>query len=697
MTPVRTSPIRGILGACCLLIGAATLSSCTDDSPTPSTSPTPTHQVVLEDGAIVADYPRLLISLPWGQPVEDIARFDAVQGGWSYPGAFDEVRAVNPNILIFEAMSGCELGLEPEAQSGPAVEDDIPPEWFLTQVGSALAEPVDATSTTLRVEAMTASADGQTISLFEEGDAVLIDGETAIVTAVDPETLTLTVERGWGRPASEHPAGTRIAAHVNTWPMSMTMNVSTLAPLGRATSSPTDESYAEYNARYGIDLAMRSGADGLFLDRTDPYVSDLLHFPNVRSLDLDQSNTLVTDYSAYDEAWGEGIRVFEAALRDGLGDDAILYANRGMANLDLINGHHNEAFPMDDGTTYGGVSWPEVMFGDGGYLFWLEGAFEPQFVVIQTYADETVPAAALNLTELDDLQASTDCTDPDYVPDYRKMRFGLTTTLLGDGFFNFEWSTYAQSWLCTFWFDEYDNAGAGRGYLGQPLGDAYRPLAEGERRGVIFSDDAENAPEGWAGWADPTVGLTIDLSGSDDASQGSRVLEIETGGVTEENWRSSVSSGAFPIEEDVRYTLEFDGRADPARNVQVVLQQSSDPWTENVSLGWVHLTPDWTRVRIMATAGFDDAASSLAFRLGDAAGTIWMDDLTLTDAPADVWRRDFEGGVVLVNASNEERTIPLGGAYRKIAGTQDPEVNDGGLVTEVTLPPLDGIILLTEE
>jgi hypothetical protein len=41
-----------------------------------------------------------------------------------------------------------------------------------------------------------------------------------------------------------------------------------------------------------------------------------------------------------------------------------------------------------------------------------------------------------------------------------------------------------------------------------------------------------------------------------------------------------------------------------------------------------------------------------------------------------------------------EQVVTLDGSYRHIAGTQDPEVNNGATVTVVTLPPYDGLILL---
>jgi len=60
----------------------------------------------------------------------------------------------------------------------------------------------------------------------------------------------------------------------------------------------------------------------------------------------------------------------------------------------------------------------------------------------------------------------------------------------------------------------------------------------------------------------------------------------------------------------------------------------------------------------------------------------------------DVLFREFEQGQVIVNATNEEQTIKLDGEFEKLHGTQDPEVNDGRIVYDVTLAAQDGIILL---
>jgi hypothetical protein len=60
-----------------------------------------------------------------------------------------------------------------------------------------------------------------------------------------------------------------------------------------------------------------------------------------------------------------------------------------------------------------------------------------------------------------------------------------------------------------------------------------------------------------------------------------------------------------------------------------------------------------------------------------------------------VYRRDFENGIALVNPKgNGARTVTLETSYKHLKGTQDPAVNNGETVTQVTLNDRDGVILL---
>lgn len=89
------------------------------------------------------------------------------------------------------------------------------------------------------------------------------------------------------------------------------------------------------------------------------------------------------------------------------------------------------------------------------------------------------------------------------------------------------------------------------------------------------------------------------------------------------------------------------------------------------------------------------------FDLAGQADTKWMGrPVSAPPEPDQPWRegvfrRDFEHAVVLVNPrGNGRRTVTLESGLVRIAGVQDPEVNNGQPVTTVTLEDADGIILL---
>lgn len=65
-----------------------------------------------------------------------------------------------------------------------------------------------------------------------------------------------------------------------------------------------------------------------------------------------------------------------------------------------------------------------------------------------------------------------------------------------------------------------------------------------------------------------------------------------------------------------------------------------------------------------------------------------------TSYQKDIWRRDFEHGIALVNSTHGHTTVDLGGEYEKIHGSQDTLVNDGMIVNEVDLDSLDAVLLL---
>lgn len=86
------------------------------------------------------------------------------------------------------------------------------------------------------------------------------------------------------------------------------------------------------------------------------------------------------------------------------------------------------------------------------------------------------------------------------------------------------------------------------------------------------------------------------------------------------------------------------------------------------------------------------------FSLGEAAGAAFLvsgQSASLIDFKRrGLWRRDFKQGLVLANSGPGDETIELNGEYEKLKGEQDPGVNNGLIVSNVTMPTQDGLILL---
>jgi hypothetical protein len=99
---------------------------------------------------------------------------------------------------------------------------------------------------------------------------------------------------------------------------------------------------------------------------------------------------------------------------------------------------------------------------------------------------------------------------------------------------------------------------------------------------------------------------------------------------------------------------------------------------------------DYARASFLLFARGDRSAFSYAPPCGaEPASPLWRVDVGAPAGPASqvdgVWRRDFSGGVAVVNPSPSATvTLPLGGTYL------DP---NGLLVTSVVLPPHSGVTL----
>jgi len=630
---------------------------------------------------------------PWEQALEDIARYDFVILFPYMEEFIDPIKKIDPDILILTSTNACELGFNIDDNT----EDNdeilkIPPEWFLTQVGTILTRNVNSSTTTFHVEKTTVTDGEETFKLFIPGDTVLIEGESVLVKSVDEVSNTLIVQRGFVRPSSAHSSGTRIAAHIIFWPNAWLLNLSTMSPKAIINPEIGEERWDEYNARVAAELLSNPNWDGILLDRTDPDQSWLVEGSTARTIDPDQSNTLLTDYSEFDRTWNEGLRIYESKLRNMVGEDKIIFVNWGLDNYNLINGNNYEGFPLDNSDSYNDT-WHQTVFGTipkvGSYREWMVKGQSPNLTMIETYEDDSGPEAT------SDGSYSNPNDDPRFVPNYQKMRFGLATALLNDGYFSYEINTNGHGHLGLLWFDEYDNAGQGNGYLGFPLDSAYKAVDIHLGKNILSGGDFEGEADlgKWVSWYeyDNHAAFLLDRRESISNNTSVRIEILETLGV---DWEISLSYDQLDVSLDTEYTLSFWAKADRNRSISSWVMEAGDPWRNYLEFSYAQLTTEWQYYEFASVAKNSDPLAMFQFALGSETGSVWLDDVKLQEGNRDVWRRDYEEGIVLVNATASSKTIDLNGEFRKIKGLQVPEINDGSIVSHIKLQPYDGIILL---
>ncbi|MBU0879407.1 VCBS repeat-containing protein [Patescibacteria group bacterium] len=179
-----------------------------------------------------------------------------------------------------------------------------------------------------------------------------------------------------------------------------------------------------YLADFMNKEVMSSGLwDGVFYDVVFKKVS----WVNNGDIDIN-SDGIKDDADTIDDYWQKGVIKLLKKTREEIGNEKIIFINGDSFDLyqPNINGHMFENFP---------TPWN----GDGS---WQEN--------MKQYLEKT---SKENLNQ--NIYILNVNTDNNKVTDkFREMRFGLSSALLGDGYFSFDFGDQDHSQL--WWYDEYD-------------------------------------------------------------------------------------------------------------------------------------------------------------------------------------------------------------------------------------------------
>ena len=438
-------------------------------------------------------YPRL--GMWWLDPytasVDDIARYDLLLQDFDndeiLKEKYTQIRRLNLGQINLKPLSPSERQLfmydweTNETYPNPEITN-LPSDFFLLQTGGRLIEPIDESTITLIRDRLKDDADQP---LFHLGGEVAIGSyESAKIIAINWSNNTLEVQRGYVRAASSHEIGEKVASHIRFWPGSWVMNVTAACPAVKISgidkpvnwigyyfnliSGNINGIYRHETDNYNL-ISKDLNYDGFVIDRFEDKESWLkwVNVGNVIELDLFHDFNVVSA-EEFDSSWAKGTDQLQTLLKETYPESIIIRNNPITSRFEPYDGQVYEtsgwSTPSQEWWEHLVVSADkEEYYSDIPYLGWFENeTVKSPLVLFEVYQDESGP----------DADGNGEYKNPflkgDYIPDYKRMRFSLTTALLGNGYYSYEINTNGHGSLGLMWFDEYDNAGEGKGYLGYP-------------------------------------------------------------------------------------------------------------------------------------------------------------------------------------------------------------------------------------
>lgn len=440
---------------------------------------------------------------------------------------------------------------------------------------------------------------------------------------------------------------------------------------------PVAEALAEVMYNYSKPA---KGFDGLFIDIFCSGVlwaetsGDVIDYARAG---YGSDNANPANRSAFDQGWLSGHErlsnhLRELAIADGQPDYPIS-ANCGQSissEMPVLNGWMRENYPYQNGGTFNSnvLSYPSG-FLHQDYLF-----RAPQYNHIFTGAN---PSAT-----------------PYTLANQQKMRFGLGSTTLGNGYHSFE-DGAATPTIADYefwWFDEwgvntavssldpnYGQAMNGKqysGWLGQPRGPMYNYILPNGNPELLVTNTFEaDVSRVHLATSNGAQAILERQTTAAPVGVGNLHVRIDQLGTTPTS--VLVNSDVFQVTNGASYSLTFWAKATKTRGMAVAIDGAG------VS---IPISDSWQRYQVsLQVTATGNAVYQL--QLGQETGDIWFDDFRIQAGIGNVYRRDFDHGTVLVNPYSVPLTIQLEKPYKKILGTVNPSLNTGAVVSSVTLTP----------
>jgi hypothetical protein len=449
---------------------------------------------------------------------------------------------------------------------------------------------------------------------------------------------------------------------------------------------------AQYQARYAYQKMIESGLmyDGCFFDNFMMSQRWLTHDIYDRPVQLDaDEDGRPDDKDAFDKAWREGV------FRE-------LQEWRQLMPWALTSGH-SQGYPYPDiaeifnGQGIGFYT-TDVIEGKKSfyelwdyYRAWCTVTVKPAITSVESAVPDQI-AYGYDYSPQKNTPAATWDFARDYYP---YMRFGLAFTLMSDGYFSHELgdTDHGQDW----WYDELDYR------LGTPLGPAQRiVVGQAADREMIQNGGFEDALAGtWSLWCDTKNGC---------AATAERDMRLQHGGgaavritITGAGRQGGIefTQSNRSLEQGRSYSLTFWARANHPMELLVISSKGSPDWDNYGLSQTVPLTTQWEPVALSFEATRTVQDARIQFLFGGETGRVWIDEVSLKERGEEVFRRDFQDGLVLLNGTRRRQMVSVEDGFRRLKGEQAPRhqyiLDDGGNEGFQTTGPWQEIELGTKE
>jgi hypothetical protein len=407
--------------------------------------------------------------------------------------------------------------------------------------------------------------------------------------------------------------------------------------------------------------------DGIYWDRLHDAISWL-------SDDVDSDlDSQPDDPDALDVTYQAGIEDFLAQVRARLPHTILMGNGAPQIYAPWINGR---LYEWELAAILDGADWPNWHAVVTSYRDWTRRGHTPRTTFIQS-APEVLYSQKYTFQDPDQIPPAMKA---EAAASYQHMRYGLTSALMGDGLFSYDYGADRHGYL--WWYDEFGASGSSqvsqvttlppRGYLGQPTGDPMLLIDTLDTPDLVINGGFEGGLNSWSWWVDSGAGAAaafdVDATGGISGTAAAHILvtsAAEVGDVEFRQYNMATVAGHS-------YTLSFWARSDVTRTVKARVIQQTSPWTDYGIHVQALVTPQWQHFHLWDDASVTANDGKLEFLVGDVVGELWLDDVQFQAGALGVWARPFSGGLAVINTTKEIQTAPLPRVYYKLNGSQAP-------------------------